>query len=62
MYHIVRKGQVLSKKFDSYEAARSWVRKRIRKDKKASPFFDRSEFVYHNPAISLHGYTIFKFN
>lgn len=49
-----------NKRFDSYESARSYTRKVLRKRDDISPdfWFDTGWDVHNNPSISLYGFSI----
>lgn len=47
-----------NKKFNSYEAARSYARKLIRQGKLGEAFCDFSDAVYNNPTISKYNVSI----
>lgn len=63
MFTLTRNGKRYSKKkFSSYEEARSYVRKTIRKYMRMLnmkyPLEDLSGVFYSNPAINKYGYSI----
>lgn len=67
MYKIMLMGKrANNKSFKTYEEARSWLRKQIRKvynpDLRTTVIDEtRSEQIYYNPAISSYGYSIKRF-
>lgn len=63
MFKIVRNGKIYGKiKFDSYEEARSYARKAIRRYMSmlnAKPYSnDIGGMLYNNPSINLYGYSV----
>lgn len=63
MYIIVRNNKRFSKKsFNSYEEARSYARKTIRRFLSMlglkAKVDDMSAIKYHNPSINMYGYSI----
>jgi hypothetical protein len=63
MYIIVRNNKRFSKKtFSSYEEARSYARKTIRRFLSMlglkAKMGDESAVKYHNPAINMYGYSV----
>lgn len=62
MYAVYRGNRKVSKKnFTSYELARSWARKQIRKGKFSvvgNFFYDLSDHYYNNPSLYRYGLRI----
>ena len=63
MTYIIKKNgkRYNSKKFDQYEAARSYVRKLLRKKEDASPL-DSGWNTHSNPSTTLYGFSVSKLN
>lgn len=62
MNYIIKKNgrRYNSKRFDNYEQARSYIRKKLRSDASIASPFDYGWFDYNNPSHSRYGFKIQK--